>query len=280
LCIVRLLWFLLLMLQNRSLPPGSIFPELVYTDLAEAVAWLSRVFGFSERVRIGDHRSQLVFGDASIIAIGEAGATSEGQASHSVMLRVDDVDQHYDRVVRGGARITRTPQTYPFGERQYTAEDLGGHRWTFTQSVADIAPEEWGGQVMSRVDHQHAAKNIRMDHLTLPVAAYARSRDWYTRHLGLEVEFEIPQRQTVALKDDAGLTIFLYEKTDAPVSPTCTLTFQVQDVDAKHHELSANGIVFEKAPQKLFWGYGAELRDPDGYMIYLWDEKSMREKGN
>jgi hypothetical protein len=34
---------------------------------------------------------------------------------------------------------------YPYGERQYTAEDLGGHRWTFSQSIADVAPEEWGG---------------------------------------------------------------------------------------------------------------------------------------
>jgi uncharacterized glyoxalase superfamily protein PhnB len=222
----------------------------------------------------------LVFGDASMIAIGGAGASSPGQASHSMMLRVDDVDLHYDRAVLGGARIVRTPETYPFGERQYTAEDLGGHRWTFTQSIADISPEAWGGQVISRVDHQRAGKKIRMDHLALPVAASARSRDWYTRHLGLEVEFEIPERQTVALKDDAGLTIFLYERPDAQGHSTCTLTFQVQDVDAKYRELSANGIVFDKAPQKLFWGYGAELRDPDGYMIYLWDEQSMREKGN
>src|SRR5215471_15217810 len=154
----------IVMLHNRSLPPGSIFPELVYADLSAAVAWLCNVFGFSERVRIGDHRSQLVFGDASVIAIGGAGAPPGGQTSHSVMLRVDDIDQHYDRAVRRGARIVRTPDTYPFGERQYTAEDLGGHRWTFTQSVADIAPEEWGGQLVSRVDPQHA-KKIRMDHL-------------------------------------------------------------------------------------------------------------------
>jgi uncharacterized glyoxalase superfamily protein PhnB len=38
-------------------------------------------------------------------------------------------------------------ETYPFGERQYTVDDPGGHRWTFTQSVADVAPEEWGGQL-------------------------------------------------------------------------------------------------------------------------------------
>jgi hypothetical protein len=22
---------------------------------------------------------------------------------------------------------------------------LAGHRWTFSQSIADVAPEEWGG---------------------------------------------------------------------------------------------------------------------------------------
>jgi hypothetical protein len=28
---------------------------------------------------------------------------------------------------------------------KYTAEDLAGHRWSFSQSIADVAPEEWGG---------------------------------------------------------------------------------------------------------------------------------------
>jgi len=120
---------------------------------------------------------------------------------------------------------------------------------------------------------------IRLDHLAIPVRDYARSRDWYTRNFGLKVEFEIRERKTVALQDDAGLTLFLYQPSDGPIQPSCTLTFQVDDVAAKHQELSARGAPFEKTPQKLSWGYGAELRDPDGYMVYLWDEKSMREKG-
>jgi uncharacterized glyoxalase superfamily protein PhnB len=32
----------------------------------------------------------------------------------------------------------------PFGERQYTVEDLEGHRWTFSQSIADVPFEAWG----------------------------------------------------------------------------------------------------------------------------------------
>jgi len=120
---------------------------------------------------------------------------------------------------------------------------------------------------------------IRLNHLALLVGSYRRSRDWYTANLGLKVEFEIAERNTVALQDDGGLTLFLSEPAAAAVGATCTMAFEVDDVDSKHRELAASGVQFEKAPQKLFWGYGAELRDPDGYLIYLWDEKSMREKG-
>ncbi len=37
----------------------------------------------------------------------------------------------------------------PFGERQYTAEDLAGHQWTFSETLADMAPEEWGGEALA-----------------------------------------------------------------------------------------------------------------------------------
>jgi uncharacterized glyoxalase superfamily protein PhnB len=37
------------------------------------------------------------------------------------------------------------PPDCPYAERQYTVEDPGGHRWTFSQTIADVAPEEWGG---------------------------------------------------------------------------------------------------------------------------------------
>jgi len=121
---------------------------------------------------------------------------------------------------------------------------------------------------------------VRLDHLSIPVRQYTKSRDWYTNHLDLKVEFEIPERRTVALHDDGDLTLFLFESSEGQVTPSCTLTFQVDNVETKYQELSTRGVVFEKSPQKLFWGYGAELPDPSGYLIYLWDEKSMREKGD
>ena len=118
----------------------------------------------------------------------------------------------------------------------------------------------------------------RLDHLSLPVRDWRKSRDWYKDHLGFEVEFEIPDRQTAAMRDDADLTIFLYQ-AEAAVCPGISFTIQVDDVEAKHDALATAGVSFVHPPKKVFWGYGAELRDPDGYRLRLWDQKSMQEKG-
>lgn len=118
----------------------------------------------------------------------------------------------------------------------------------------------------------------RLDHLSLPVRDWRKSRDWYKDRLGFEVEFEIPDRKTAAMRDDADLTVFLYEGQVVDC-PGISFTIQVDDVEAKHDALVAGGILFVHPPMKVFWGYGAELCDPDGYRLRLWDRKSMKEKG-
>lgn len=119
---------------------------------------------------------------------------------------------------------------------------------------------------------------MRFDHLRIPVTSLARSRSWYVNTLGLKVEFEVVERQTVALQDSGDFTVFLQE-AQCPVQPNgCALWFQVADVDATYAEWSARGINFAHAPRKSYWGYGAELEDPDGYLIRLWDERSMKQK--
>ena len=130
------------MSTNRSLPPGVIIPELPYDDVRTAAAWLSETFGFQERLRIGNHRCQLTFGEASVVAIER----KEPGTSY-ILMHIDDVDSHYERVKGSGARIINPPTDYPFGERQYTVEDLGGHRWTFSQTIADVDPLTWGGEL-------------------------------------------------------------------------------------------------------------------------------------
>jgi uncharacterized glyoxalase superfamily protein PhnB len=134
---------------NRSIPAATVIPDLIYPDVREAVGWLCAAFGFAERVRIGeDHRSQLRVGDGAVIVADvrdDRRPPRQGEVTHSVMVRVDDARAHCERAREHGARILAEPTDFPYGERQYTAEDLAGHQWTFTETLADVAPEEWGG---------------------------------------------------------------------------------------------------------------------------------------
>jgi uncharacterized glyoxalase superfamily protein PhnB len=131
------------MLANRSIPRCTVIPELAYRDVGEAADWLCAAFGFTLRLRIADHRVQLNVGDGAVVVTEFAGA--HGDRAHSVLVRVEDVDQHHAQAVQHGARVVRPPADHPFGERQYTVADPGGHVWTFSQSIADVAPEAWGG---------------------------------------------------------------------------------------------------------------------------------------
>jgi uncharacterized glyoxalase superfamily protein PhnB len=135
------------MLSNRSCPRATVIPVLSYADVERAAAWLCDAFGFTVRLRIGSHRVQLNVGDGAVVLREmrpdeETGSLGRG---HLVMIRVENADAHFKRAKEHGARITQEPATHPYGERQYTAEDIAGHAWTFSQSVADVDPSEWGG---------------------------------------------------------------------------------------------------------------------------------------
>jgi uncharacterized glyoxalase superfamily protein PhnB len=149
------------MVTNRS-APGHLIANLCYDDVDKAITWLCDTFGFVERYRYGPPDetigAQLKLGEALVMLFGPRtghGSAEDfafrtprpNEASHSVSVHVDDVDAHHAHARSRGARILLAPETYPFGERQYSVEDCGGHLWTFTQSVADVAPEDWGARV-------------------------------------------------------------------------------------------------------------------------------------
>ena len=148
------------MVANRSRPPG-IIATLYYDDVAKAIDWLCGAFGFTERFRYGPEDrvagAQLAAGDGvvmlSVARVGQSpprednaqfGPPRDDEVSVVLSVHVQEVDQHFERAKQFGARIVYEPETHSFGERQYTAEDLAGYRWAFSQSVADVAPEEWG----------------------------------------------------------------------------------------------------------------------------------------
>jgi len=123
--------------DNRSVPRGTIVPEVPVRDVEGMTDWLSTAFGFTLRVGMGAHRAQLNAGDGAVVLTDSK--------RHGILVRVANVDAMHARAVAHGATIVRAPADYPYGERQFTCEDPNGQHWTFSQTIADAAPEAWGG---------------------------------------------------------------------------------------------------------------------------------------
>jgi uncharacterized glyoxalase superfamily protein PhnB len=132
--------------ENLSMPVATVIPVLHYPYVASAVAWLVQVFGFSERLRIGSHRVQLSIG-AGAVVVAQGSAPAEPQ--FSIMVRVANADRHAEQAEAAGAGLLSKPQSFPYGERQYSASDLAGYVWTFSQSESNSDPSSWGGELVA-----------------------------------------------------------------------------------------------------------------------------------
>jgi uncharacterized glyoxalase superfamily protein PhnB len=132
-------------------------PSLRYEDVGGALAWLTRAFGLREHLRWVDENgvirhAEMRIEDAFVeLSAGPEGYRNPkrlGQACQSLVVFVDDADDHYRKARAAGAEIIAEPEDKPWGLRQYTAEDLEGHRWEFSQHLRDVPPAEWGAQLM------------------------------------------------------------------------------------------------------------------------------------
>src|SRR5260370_20196831 len=113
------------MFATRSIPKCTVIPELAYPNIGEAIDWLCNAFGFTLRIRIADHRAQLNVSDGAVVLTEQR--VPGGNESHAVMVRVEDVDRHYERARKHGDRILRSPSNFPYGELQYNVTELVGH---------------------------------------------------------------------------------------------------------------------------------------------------------
>jgi len=145
----------------------DIFPHLRYENIKEAVAWLARVFGFRERVRLASpdgivHVAELQGPGGGMLMIGllspdyraVLARTVPGfqqpaerpfpNLSHSITAMVVDVDAHFRRAKTEGEIIVSEPADQLYGMRSYTAFDIGGHQWQFGERLRTVEPHEWG----------------------------------------------------------------------------------------------------------------------------------------
>jgi uncharacterized glyoxalase superfamily protein PhnB len=151
------------LMNNRSMPANAVIPVLNYPDMLAAVDWLCKAFGFRERLRVADHRSQLQLGMAGEGIVVRQGPKplSSIDSTHAMMIRVGNLTLHHRRTVSAGARIVSPPTPHPYGERQYTVVDPWGHVWVFSETIADVDPDTWGGILLE--DHADMFRDLQGD---------------------------------------------------------------------------------------------------------------------
>ncbi|MFH8886131.1 VOC family protein [Streptomyces californicus] len=96
-----------------------------------------------------------------------------------------------------------------------------------------------------------------------------RSRAFYGEALGLSVYREFgtgPERGTVYFL--GGGFLELSGRSEARPSPSVRIWLQVDDAEAAHEELRANGVTVLRPPRREPWGLVEMwIEDPDGVRI-------------
>jgi uncharacterized glyoxalase superfamily protein PhnB len=125
---------------------GRMVPVLTYQDIPAAHDFLVHAFGF---VAGGVERSPDGLAIHGEVRVGDApvwlhrvtaehhlrSPSVEDVANSGLFVYVDDVDAHYERARTAGALIDSAPVDQPYGQREYGARDLEGHRWWFATPV-------------------------------------------------------------------------------------------------------------------------------------------------
>src|SRR5688572_18676422 len=140
--------------KNRAAPNVAVLPVLYYPDAREAVEWLTTVLPFTERLRLGPQRCQLLHGNGAIVVAEpglhshEAPSTGQVPAAHSTTLRVTGLDELFRGIKTAGARVLAEPADHVYGERQCSFLDPWGHPWTLSETIFDSDPAEFGGELL------------------------------------------------------------------------------------------------------------------------------------
>jgi len=134
-------------------PPADmprITPHIFYDDVAAAMDWLVRAFGFEVRLRMTDKEGGVVHGELEVAdSLIMLGLTSEnpdwispqsngGRVNDRLYIFVEEIDAHFERATGCGAKVIRPPADTFWGDRVYECIDPEGHRWKFAQHLFDV----------------------------------------------------------------------------------------------------------------------------------------------
>lgn len=127
----------------------KIYPALKYDDAPAAVDWLERAFGFSKHMVAEGEQGTIAHAelrlDGAMIMLGSLGkpdpANPWADARAGTYVQIADIEEHYARARAAGAEIVRPLADTPYGAREYSVRDPGGHLWSFG-TYDPFAPQE------------------------------------------------------------------------------------------------------------------------------------------
>jgi predicted enzyme related to lactoylglutathione lyase len=159
-----------------------------------------------------------------------------------------------------------------FGERQYSAEDLAGYRWAFSQSVADVNPEDWGAEVSEIKSKLELLPRPRLCYVEIPAVDVHQSAAFYEKVFGCNIRNRDSARPSFDLGDVSGAWV-----TGRPISrePGLLPFIWVDGIDDVLARAASYGgevvdAVHHDHPDSTSWI--ATFRDPAGNLIGLYQE--------
>jgi PhnB protein len=134
-------------MNERWIPRGfsTVTPNIVVDDAEEAIAFLKRALGATERYRLTTSTGkvahcELQFGD-SVVNVGES---MDGFPAQTLMAQiyVEDSDALFQRAVAAGASVMMPMTDMFFGSREGRIADPFGNTWTIATLRDEVSPDE------------------------------------------------------------------------------------------------------------------------------------------
>ena len=128
----------------------AFISSVIYKDNRAALKWLQKAFGFEPSEVLTDAKDNIVHaemthGDGVIMISNEFTSWAKspdsvgGTNTQRVHVRLEKgIDEHCARARAAGAKVAMEPTDQFYGDRTYSAMDLEGHHWTFSQAVKAV----------------------------------------------------------------------------------------------------------------------------------------------
>ena len=140
--------------KKKTPPPQKLVPYLLYKDVGKALKFYAKAFGFvemGERFTGNDgvisHAAMQIAPNGETFMMGCPGPDYKnpkklGTATVLMYVTVDNVDKHFARAKKAGAKVLHKLEDTFYGDRRYGVRDPEGHEWYFAQHIRDVSSKE------------------------------------------------------------------------------------------------------------------------------------------